>query len=334
MTGTALYAALAAASRCAAGCSQKDPVWRSGKLTLYRYRPMGAPAAGGVPLLIVYALVNRPYMMDLQEDRSLIRGLLARGFDIYLIDWGYPDGADRFTTLADYIDGHIDGCVDHILSTHRLSALNILGVCQGGVLSLCYCALYPKRVRNLITMVTPVDFQTPADLLSKWVSKIDVPAWVGNGNVSGDALNHLFLSLMPFRLMHQKYMDLATGSTDRARIENFMRVEQWIFDSPDQAGAAFREFVVGFYQENRLATNRLEIGGRKVDLRALRLPILNLIGKKDHLVPPAASAALGRLVGSDDYTALEFDLGHIGMYVSARAQREVPQAIAEWLAAR
>ncbi len=334
MRGTALYAALAAANRCAAGCSPKDPVWQSGKLTLYRYRPILAPAAGSVPLLIVYALVNRPYMMDLQEDRSLIRGLLARGLDVYLIDWGYPDGADRFTTLADYIDDKLSACVDHILSAHRLSALNMLGVCQGGVFSLCYCALHPARVRNLITMVTPVDFQTPADLLSKWVSKIDVASFVGEGNVAGDALNHLFLSLMPFRLMHQKYVDLVTGSADRARIENFMRVEQWIFDSPDQAGAAFLQFVVWFYQENRLAGNRLEIGGRKVELRTLRLPILNLIGKRDHLVPPAASAALGRLVGSDDYTALELDLGHIGMYVSARAQREVPQAIAEWLATR
>ena len=100
MTGAALYAALAAASHCAAGCSQKEAVWHSGKLTLYRYRPIARPAAGGVPLLIVYALVNRPYMMDLQEDRSLIRGLLAEGLDVYLIDWGYPDGADRFTTLG------------------------------------------------------------------------------------------------------------------------------------------------------------------------------------------------------------------------------------------
>jgi len=178
-------------------------------------------------------------MMDLQEDRSLIRGLLASGLDVYLIDWGYPDGADRFTTLADYIDGYLVGCVDHILKAHRLSALNVLGVCQGGVFSLCFSALHPKRVRNLITMVTPVDFHSPADLLSKWVSKIDVAAWVGDGNVSGDALNQLFLSLMPFRLMHQKYVDLLTGSPDRDRIENFMRVEQWIFDSPDQAGAAF-----------------------------------------------------------------------------------------------
>src|ERR1700694_4717237 len=148
MTAAGFCAALAAASHCAAGCSQKEAVWHSDKLTLYRYRPIARPAAGGVPLLIVYALVNRPYMMDLQEDRSLIRGFFAIVLDVYLIDWSYPDGADRFTTLADYIDGYLGGCVDHILKAHRLSALDMLGVCQGGVFSLCFCALHPKRVRN------------------------------------------------------------------------------------------------------------------------------------------------------------------------------------------
>jgi polyhydroxyalkanoate synthase len=183
-------------------------------------------------------------------------------------------------------------------------------------------------------MATPVDFHTPADLLSKWVRNIDIAAWVGNGNVSGDSLNQLFVSLMPFRLAHHKYLDLLTGSPDRARVENFMRVEQWIYDSPDQAGAAFREFVVWFYRENRLVRNQLEIAGRKVDLRTLKLPLLNLIGRRDHLVPRGASAALQRLAGSADYTALEFDLGHVGMYISARAQQKVPAAIAHWLATR
>ena len=333
MTDPGIYAALAAASHCVPGCSQKDVVWQSGKLRLYRYRPI-AHSSGSVPLLIVYALVNRPYMMDLQEDRSLIRGLLAEGLDVYLIDWGYPDGADRFTSLSDYIEGQLASCVSHVLEAHRLDALNLLGVCQGGVLSLCFAALHPERLRNLITMVTPVDFHTPADLLSKWVRKIDVAAWVGDGNVSGETLNQLFLSLMPFRLAHQKYMDLLLGGADRARIENFMRVEQWIFDSPDQAGAAFREFVQWFYQENRLIRNQLQIGGRKVDLRAVRCPLLNLIGSKDHLVPREASLGLEHLVGAKDCTTLEFDLGHIGMYISARAQREVPAAIARWLAAR
>jgi polyhydroxyalkanoate synthase subunit PhaC len=328
-----LFAALSAARHCAPGCSEKDEVWRSGKLRLYRYRSIaGIPS--GVPLLIVYALVNRPYMMDLEPERSLIRGLLARGLDVYLIDWGYPDGADRFTTLEDYLEGRLADCVGEILKVRRLEALNLLGVCQGGVFSLCFAALHPERVRNLITMVTPVDFHTSADLLSKWAQKIDVEAWVGHGNVSGDALNQLFLALMPFRLSQQKYVDLLRGEPDRERIENFMRVERWIYDSPDQAGAAFREFIQWFYQQNRFVCGGLEIGGRGVDLRNLELPILNLIGMRDHLVPPASSAALRGLVRSNDFTTLELDLGHIGMYVSARAQRQVPAAIADWLATR
>jgi polyhydroxyalkanoate synthase len=183
-------------------------------------------------------------------------------------------------------------------------------------------------------MVTPVDFHTPADLLSKWVRHVDVASFVGTGNVSGDVLNQLFLALMPFRLTQQKYVELMSRAPDAAQLREFERVEQWIFDSPDQAGAAFREFVTWCYQENRLAGNRLQIAGRAVDLRALQMPILNLIGKRDHLVPAAASRALGRLVGSADYSALELDLGHIGMYISARAQREVPGAIVDWLAPR
>lgn len=329
-------AAPEAAPSAAAGCSQREAVWRRGKLTLYRYAPIARPGSGP-PLLIVYALVNRPHMMDLQPDRSLIRGLLGQGIDVYLIDWGYPDGADRLTTLADYIEDALPACVDWICAQHGLGAINLLGVCQGGVFSLCFTALHPERVRNLVTMVTPVDFHTPQDLLSKWVRKIDVAAWVGQGNVSGDALNQLFLSLMPFRLTQQKYVHLwaeQSRAQDPAALENFLRVEQWIFDSPDQAGAAFREFVTWLYQENRLAQGRLEIAGRRVDLASVRVPILNLIGRRDHLVPPQSSAALQRLVGSRDYTALEFDLGHIGMYISARAQREVPSAIAKWLAER
>jgi polyhydroxyalkanoate synthase len=327
------YEALSAARGAAPGCSARDAVLHLGKLTLYRYRPLAA-AAPVPPLLIVYALVNRPTMMDLQPDRSLIRGLLSAGLDVYLVDWGYPDGADRYLGLEDYIEDRLDRCVGHVLEAHRLEALSLLGVCQGGVLALSYAALHPERVRNLITMVTPVDFHTPRDLLSKWVRHIDVAAWAGGGNVSGESLNQLFLSLMPFRLTQQKYVELLSSPPDAARAENFMRLEQWIFDSPDQAGRAFTEFVTGCYQQNRLMRNELEIGGRRVDLKHLLQPILNIFGTRDHLVPPEASAALGRLVGSTDYSERELDLGHIGMYVSARAQREVPSAIATWLATR
>ena len=331
MTAT-LLSALMAAGDCRAGCSEKETVLRFGKLTLFRYQPIARPAPVA-PLLIVYALVNRPYMLDLQQDRSLIRGLLSEGLDVYLIDWGDPDGADRYTSLTDYIDTFIGRCVLHILTTHQRDELNLLGVCQGGVFSLCHAALHPARVRNLVTMVTPVDFHTPADLLSKWLRHIDVARWVGGGNVSSDTVNQIFLSLMPFRFMHQKYVDLQRGPADQARIDNFMRVERWIFEGPDLAGAALVEYLTQLYQQNRLIQNRLEIAGRVVDVSALSMPILNLYGKRDHIVPPAASMALQRLAGSADYTAMEFDVGHIGMYISARAQKEVPSAIARWLAA-
>jgi polyhydroxyalkanoate synthase subunit PhaC len=117
-------------------------------------------------------------MTDIQENRSTIKGLLATGQDVYLIDWGYPDQADRSLTLDDYINGYLDGCVDHIRATHGLDKINILGICQGGTFSLMYTALHPDKVRNLVTMVTPVDFKTPDNLLSAWVQHIDIDlAW-------------------------------------------------------------------------------------------------------------------------------------------------------------
>lgn len=322
---------LQAAADVSFGCSDKDAVYREDKLTLYRYRPLAA-SAGLPPVLIVYALVNRPYMMDLQPDRSLIRRLLERGIDVYLIDWGYPDGADRYTDLDDYINGYLHRCLDEVLRAHSIPSTTLLGVCQGGTFSLCYTALHPERVRNLITMVTPVDFQTPDNLLSCWARGIDVDALVAaHGVVPGDVLNAAYVSLLPFRLLQQKYVNLLEVGGDQAQMENFMRMEKWIFDSPAQAGAAFAQFTRWFFQENRLLRGTLEIGGRRVDLKRVTQPVLNVYGKQDHLVPPSASTPLEALVGSSDYLALGLDVGHIGMYVSGRSQRELPEAIAYWL---
>jgi polyhydroxyalkanoate synthase subunit PhaC len=323
--------ALQAASGASFGCSEKDAVYHEDKLTLYRYRPL-ATSANLPPILIVYALVNRPYMMDLQPDRSLIRRLLEQGLDVYLIDWGYPDGADRFTDLNDYINGYLDRCLGVVLREHRISATTLLGVCQGGAFSLCYTALHPERVRNLITMVTPVDFHTPENLLAKWVRGLDVDALVSsNGIVPGELLNAAYVSLMPFRLLQQKYVNLLELGADQAAMENFVRMEKWIFDSPDQAGEAFRQFARWFFQENRLMKGTLEIGGRRVDLKNIKQPVLNIFGKHDHLVPPSASTPLEHLIGTADYLPLPMSVGHIGMYVSSKVQRELPQAIAYWL---
>lgn len=316
------------------GATKKEAVYTDGKLTLYRFRGEDKPTAK-VPLLIVYALVNRPYMVDLQNDRSLVKNLLARGEDVYIIDWGYPDASDRFLTLEDYIERFIDGCVDHLRREHGLEKINLLGICQGGAFSLCYAALHPDKVRNLITMVTPVDFHTEDNMLSNWTRELDVDLFVDTlGNVPADMMNWCYLTLKPFRLFVQKYVGMADVLDNVNELENFLRMERWIFDSPDQAGEAFRQFIKQFYQGNGFVEGGIEIGGRAVSLQDVTMPVLNIFAEQDHLVPPDASRPLKYLAGTKDYSELSFKGGHIGIYVSGRAQREVPTAIHDWLAKR
>lgn len=316
------------------GVTAREAVYREDKLTLYRF--VGdQPATEKVPLLIVYALVNRPYMVDLQKDRSIVRQLLAAGHEVYLIDWGYPDASDCCLSLEDYIAGYIRNCVRELQRRHQLPAVNVIGVCQGGAFSVCYASLFPESVRNLVTMVTPIDFHTPDNMLSNWTRELDVDRMVDTlGNVPADLMNWCYLTLKPYRLLQQKYVGLTDILDDPAELENFLRMEQWIFDSPDQAGTAFREFIKDFYQGNKLVNGGLSIGGRAIDPRRIDMPILNIYAEQDHLVPPDASRALKRIVGSRDYSELCFKGGHIGIYVSGRAQREVPPAINQWLRAR
>jgi polyhydroxyalkanoate synthase len=227
----------------------------------------------------------------------------------------------------------LDRCVNEVLNKNSIDALNLLGVCQGGTFSLCYAALESRRVANLITMVAPVDFKTPENLLSKWVQHVDVDLLSQSGNVPGELLNLLFLALMPFKLTQQKYVNLLQVQADRAQLENFMRMEKWIFDSPDQPATAFREFVQWFFKENRLLRGELRIDDRPVLLSQITCPVLNIYAKKDHLVPPSASLPLGARVGSTVYDDLAVDVGHIGMYVSSKARSTVPRAIVDWLLA-
>ena len=314
------------------GVTAKEVVYTEDKLVLYRYKAPEGVKQHSVPLLIIYALVNRPYMTDIQEDRSTIKNLLAAGQDVYLIDWGYPDAADSSLTMDDYINGYIDSCVDVIREAHDLDKINILGICQGGAFSLCYTSMHQDKVKNLVTMVTPVDYQTPDNMLSAWVQHMDIDLLVDTlGNVPGELLNWTFLSLKPFSLTGQKYVNMVDVLDDEKKLKNFLRMEKWIFDSPDQAGETFRQFIKDFYQKNGLINGTVRIGTKAVDLKNISCPVLNIYALQDHLVPPDASRALNGRTGSKDYTELSFPGGHIGIYVSGKAQKEVTPAIGKWL---
>ncbi|MBF0625552.1 MAG: class III poly(R)-hydroxyalkanoic acid synthase subunit PhaC [Magnetococcales bacterium] len=316
------------------GVTEKEVVYEEDKLKLMHFKAK-VPNPHGVPVLIIYALVNRPYMADLQDDRSTIKGLLENGLDVYLIDWGYPDPGDRYLELQDYIDGYIKNCVDHIRRAHNLDKINILGICMGGTISACFCSFYPELVKNLVLMVTPIDFHSCDDRLHEWVEGVDVDLMVDTlGNLPGSVLNQTFQAMSPMALGLKKYVDMVYLMDDKKALENFLRMEYWINDSPDQPGETLRQYVRDMYQRNALVAGNVTIGGRKVDLANLTMPILNVYATLDHLVPPDGSKILGKLCKSSDYNEMSFKGGHIGIYVSGRAQKEVPAGIAQWVKER
>lgn len=317
-----------------AGVTPRELVYKEDKVSLYHYTPPVKQQCP-VPLVVVYALVNRQYMMDIQHDRSLFRNLLERGIDLYVIDWGYPTKIDKYLTMEDYILGYLDNIVDFVRKRAGKEKINLLGVCQGGTFSIIYSALKPEKILNLVTMVAPVDFHTQDGLLNVWSNFMDVDLMVDvMGNIPGEFMNLGFLWLKPFQLIVDKYVGLLDNMDDPYVVHNFLRMEKWIFDSPDQAGETFRKFIKDMYQGNKLAKGELMLAGRRVDLKQLTMPILNIFGEQDHLVPPACSRPLSKLVGSADVTTIGFPLGHIGMYVSGRSQKELAPTVAEWLIQR
>jgi polyhydroxyalkanoate synthase len=309
----------------------KTAVYKEDKLTLFRY-DRETPATYKTPVLIVYALVNTYKMLDLQPDRSYIKNLLGAGLDVYLIDWGHPSKADRYISLDDYVNGYINNCVDHIRNEHGLDKINILSICQGGTLSVIYSSLYPNKVKNLVTHVTPIDFNTNDGLLFRWSKTMDFDKLVEgyNGLIPGEFLNQGFDMLKPMMKV-QKQQGLATALEDKDKLMNFLRMEKWISESPAQTGECFRQFMKELYQQNKLVKGELVVGGKKVNLKNLTCPLLNIYATEDHLVPPAATIPLNDAVGSKDKELYSFKGGHIGVFVGGKSQKELAPAVTKWL---
>lgn len=312
---------------------EKELVMEIGKSKLYHYKPLvAADKVAKIPTLITYALVNKQYMMDIQADRSVIKNFLEHGLDCYIIDWGYPTKEDMYLTMDDYINWYMNDFVDYIRTTTGNDKINLLGVCQGGTFSLIYSALHPEKVNSLVTMVTPVDFSTDEGLLFAWSKTMDIDSLVdAYGTVPGSLMNISYLLLKPFDLIVDKYIGFGEKMDEPAYLQNFLRMEEWIFDSPNQAGETLRQFVKDLYQDNKLVKGELVLGGRTVNLKNVKCPFLAVCADYDHLVPGSASEPVMKAVGSRSKEYMSFPVGHIGMYVSSRSQKEIAPKIAEWL---
>lgn len=311
-----------------------DIVYQEDRVRLKHYRPLTTRRLK-TPLLLVSALINRETMLDLEPGKSVVQNLLQEGIQVYLVDWGYPTRKDRYLTIDDHVNGYLDTLVDFLLERHRLPQINLMGVCLGGTFTVMYAAQHPEKVKNLITILTPTHFDTDKGLLHLWLREIEVDRLVDTfGNMPGDLLNMGFLLLNPARLFFDKYVGFLENMDNREFVENFIRLEKWIFDCPDMPGETFRQLVKECYQQNLLIKNKLELGGQRVDLKKITMPLLNIYSRYDQLVPPEACAPLIKKVGSKDTTEICLDTGHIGIYLSPKGQRELVPRIAAWLKAR
>lgn len=320
----------------------KDLILQTDKVTLHRYRST-AERRFTTPVLVVYSLIGRHTMTDLQEDRSLVRNLLAQGLDLWVVDWGNASRADRWLTINDYVLGYLDECVDAMCEETGVSKVGLLGICEGGVFSLAYAALNPERVQHLTLTITPIDFHADKDegqegLINLWTrsltaSDVDkmVELW---GVLPGDFMSAVFSMMTPVRNLSKYNLDLLDVVDNDDKLLNFLRMEKWLADRPDHPGEAARQWLTELYQNNLLIRNEWELDGQVVDLRRITMPVLNIYAESDTIIPPRTSTALDGKLGTSDYSEIGLPGGHIGMFVSSRSQGIVGQGIVDWLSER
>jgi polyhydroxyalkanoate synthase len=322
----------------------KAEVFRTDKAVLYHYTAT-AKKSVKTPVLMVYGLIGRYTMADLQEDRSLVRNLLAQGVDLYVVDWGTPSRGDRWLTLEDYIDGYLADCVDFIRAEQRIDKVGLLGICEGGVFTTCYAARNPQKVKNLALTITPIDFHAGAKdaplhhgLIGLWARSMtheDVDRLIeANGNLPGELMSFVFSMMTPVNALTKYNLGLFDVMDDEKKLLNFLRMEKWLADRPDHPGEAAKQWLKDLYQDNKLVKGEFTLGGEKVDLKRITMPVLNVFAEEDHIIPPKSTQAMKKHVGTRDYTELPLPGGHVGVFVSGKSQGILGKSIYAWLKAK
>lgn len=328
--------AVEVARKVRVGATPTDALLRLDKARVLHY-VTEARKQFDTPLLFVFALINRPYILDLREGKSVVSHFVNRGFDTYNLDWGVPSDGDRFLDMDDYVNGQLDQVVDFLRERHNCEKISILGYCMGGTLSAMYTALHPEKVKNLILMAAPVDWSRRDHLLAKWTdeSVFDVDQLIEvYGNAPAELLQSSFMLLKPVSTLVEKYFTFYEHLEDEKYLEDFFAMETWLNDNIPVAGEMFRQFVKYCMQQNKLISGKLRVGEQTVDLSNITCPILNLTATQDHLVPPYQSQPFNDAVGSTDREAINFPAGHIGLAVGSKANRDLWPKVAEWLAKR
>jgi polyhydroxyalkanoate synthase subunit PhaC len=301
---------------------------------LLHYRPLFSRTAK-TPLLIVYALMNKSYIFDLQPDKSWIRNLLAQGFDVYLIDWKAPTNVDKFVSFDDYVNWYIDDCIEIVRRKNHVDKVTLHGYCLGSTMSVMYTALHQEKIRNLVAIAPIIDAENDTTVLGNLSRHFDSNKLFDSiGNLPYEQLYAAFSILKPFKQGVNKYINLVENIDNENFVQNFLRIEKWIFDTPPIAGETYRQWIEDIQQKNLLIKNEMKIGNEIIDLSNIKVPLLNIVAEEDHLVSPQCSLPLNDSVSSIDKRLMRFHTGHVGLIASSYSQNNVLPKVGQWLRAR
>jgi polyhydroxyalkanoate synthase len=327
-------AALHLAGDIQVGSTPHEVVQETKMYKLLHYRPLFSKTAK-TPIVVVYALMNKSYILDLQPDKSWIRNLLAQGFDVYLIDWKAPKQVDKFVSFDDYVNWYIDDCVDIVRRKNSVDKVTLHGYCLGSTMSVMYTALHQEKIRNLATIAPIIDSEKDSTVLSNLSRHLDVNKMFDSiGNLPYEQLYAAFSILKPFKQGVNKYFNLIENIDNENFVHNFLRIEKWIFDTPPIAGETFRQWIEDIQQKNLLVKNEMKLGNETIDLSKIKVPVLNIVAEEDHLVSPQCSIPLNDSVSSNDKRLMRFHTGHVGLIASGYSQNNVLPKVGQWMKSR
>jgi len=320
------------------GATQREVVWTHRQTTLYRYRSSDRRYA--VPLLLVFALINRPEIFDLRPGSSLVEYLISEGFDVFLVDWGYPDEEDADTGLEEYVCDELDWAVRETLRASGAEELSLMGWCIGATLCAMYCGLdrgvERTAVRNLALLTMPIDGR--GGTYANWVGNEDFDVdgvselW---GSVPGGAIDFANKMMKPVTNFWTTYRRLWEGVQEgTARPEAYQSMAKWVADNPPFAGRAWREWIRLMYRDAGLLRGTVRLRGRLVDLRRIDQNVLVITAGADHIAPRPGTMPFFDLIASEDVEHFDRPGGHIGLVAGSAARKELWPGIAEWLAQR
>ena len=305
--------------------------YRSGSAKRYR-----------IPLLIVYAPVNRYHIMDIRRGRRIVEQFLLAGFDVFLLDWGKQMVNGQ--SISHYVK-YIDHAISQIKKICGSNLVSILGYSWGGVLSMIYSSLRPKNVANLVLLSAHVDFEKDASILASWFRKLPVDDIAQKfTHVDCRFINLALIMRNPAVHSLDAFRFAIDMNKDTLSYQEFgldvIRLAEWLDDSPLIPAGFFRDYINKLYQQNQLVKNELKIilseneSAETVDLSKLTMPLLNIIGELDDICTPSAALPVNGIAASNDKELLRFRTGHIELSVSSAVHSELWPRVVGWLKQR